>query len=262
MSAGSPPNFPSGPPPGSGALNPYAPPVAAIDAAGFQAGSDGFKSANPLANAIAVVMALNVVVEVLGAVNAFVTIGVMRRVVAGEAVDKADLTAIDARAGAIVVLGLLLLVTAGVLFCLFMPRANRNARAFGSPMSMTPRWAAGSFFVPFANLWKPYQAMKEIWQGSDPDPNQHALLVPVPSLLKWWWGIYLAHNIGGQIVFQAGKGASQAPELIVGAQAEIFTSAISIAAALLAAATVRAVARRQDERQRRHPAGSPSSSPG
>jgi len=243
-------------------MNPYAPPVASIDAAGVPAGERGFKSAQGLAKAIVVLMGLNVVAELAGDANAFVTIGVMKRVIAEEVVDKAELTAIDARTGALAMLGLVLLVVAAVLFCLFMPRANRNARAFGSPMSITPGWAAGWFFVPFANLWKPYQAMKEIWQGSDPDPTVHPVLVPAPQLLRTWWGFYLLHNIGGQIVFQVSKGANQASELITTAQVEIFTSMISIVAAVLAAMVVRAVARRQDERQRRYPAGSPHPAPG
>ena len=86
--------------------------------------------------------------------NAFVTIGVMRRVIAGEDVAQAELDR-DRRcaAGAIGRAGPVApLVLAVVLFCLFMPRANRNARAFGSLMTTSPGWAAGWFFVPIAEL--------------------------------------------------------------------------------------------------------------
>ena len=243
MSAGG-PNVPAGP----GAINPYSPPAASIEPAGVQAAA-GYKSASPLAKAILVIMGLDVVVELCNDLNSFVTIGVMKRVIAGEVVEQAELSAIDLRAGAIGVLVLVLLLVAGVLFCLFMPRANRTARAFGSMMSMSPRWAAGCFFVPIANMWLPYQAMKEIWQGSDPDPNERPPLVPVPGLIKWWWGMYLLHGIGGWTVYIASKDAKQAQDLINSSTVDIATSALSIIAALLAAATVRAVARRQDERQ-------------
>jgi hypothetical protein len=251
MSAGG-PNVPVG----AGAINPYSPPAASIETAGAPA-AIGYKSASPLAKAITVVMGLDVVVELCNDVNSFVTIGVMKRVVAGEVVDSAELTAIDLRTGAIGVLVLLILLAGGALFCLFMPRANRNASRFGSLMSISPRWAAGWFFIPFANLWMPYQAMKEIWQGSDPDPNERPALVQVPGLLKWWWAMYLAHNVGGWVVYIASKDAKQAQDLINSSTIDIGSSALSIVAALLAAATVRAVARRQDERQKRHPAGTP-----
>jgi hypothetical protein len=104
---------------------------------------------------------------------------------------------------------LILLLAAGVLFCFFMPRANRNASSFGSFMNISPGWAAGWFFIPFANLWMPYQAMREIWQGSDPDRAFPRRPRPVSGLIKWWWGMYLAHNIGGWMVALASKGASR-----------------------------------------------------
>ena len=73
--------------------------------------------------------------------------------------------------------------------------------------------------------------------------------------MKWWWGMYLIHSLGGWLVYIAAKDAKQAQDLVASSWVTIVTSALSIIAALLAAATVRAVARRQDERQKRHPAG-------
>ncbi|HXU01177.1 MAG TPA: DUF4328 domain-containing protein [Polyangia bacterium] len=246
MNASGPPNFPVPP----GAVNPYSPPAAAIDTTNFETGIRNFRSALPLAKAITIVMGLDVLIELIGDINSFLTVGVMERVIRGEEVDQATLSAIDVRTGGLALLGLALLLVAAVLFCLFMPRANRNARSFGAPMSITPGWAAGYFFVPIANLWKPFQAMKEIWQGSDPDPNVHAFNVPLPALFKWWWGMYLLHNIGGQIVWRTSKTSPTPSDLITSCWVEIVTSTFSIVAALLAAAVVRAVARRQEERQR------------
>lgn len=248
MSAGG-PNVPVGP----GAINPYSPPATPLGGAGAEV-SAGYKSAMPLAKAITVVLAFDVVVELCNDINSFVTIGVMKRVIAGEVVDQAELAAIDVRTGAIGLLLIVTLLVAAVFFCLFMPRANRNASGFGSLMGISPGWAAGWFFIPFANLWMPYQAMREIWQGSDPDPNARPALVQVPGLLKWWWGMYLLHNIGGWMVYAASKDVKEAEELIRSSAIDIGTSLLSIIAALLAIATVRAVARRQDERSKRQPA--------
>ena len=118
---------------------------------------------------------LDALLELGDGASALVTIGVMRRVAAGEAVDSACSPRSTSAAEAARPCSGLLVLAAIVLFCLFMPRANRNARAFGAPMSNSPGWAAGWFFVPVAFWWKPYYAMKEIWQGSDPDPTVHAL---------------------------------------------------------------------------------------
>jgi hypothetical protein len=257
MSSGGPPDAPNRPAPG--AANPYAPPAAAIDVAAIPAqAAGGFKSATPLANAIMIIMAVEVLGQLADMGNALLTISVMHRVVGGEEVARDTLVAIDNRAQALSVLELLTLVAAAVAYCLFMPRANRNASSFGALLKNTPGWAAGWFFVPFASLWKPYEAMKEIWQASDPDPAKPAAFAAVPSLLPWWWGMFLVHNIGGWIFAQLSKGSPGPGGLITLSWAQVVTGALTICAALLAVAVVRQLARRQDERQRRQLAGPPA----
>jgi len=70
----------SGVPP-TGAVNPYSPPTSSIEGAGFPPVEvAGFKSALPLANAIAVVMGVVAIGKALVAVNAYLAIGVIERI--------------------------------------------------------------------------------------------------------------------------------------------------------------------------------------
>jgi hypothetical protein len=96
----------------------------------------------------------------------------------------------------------LALVACVVLFCVWIRRANQNASALGARgMEFTPGWAAGWFFVPIANLFKPYQAMREIYQASDPDRDDesdeaalhslHWSNEPAPTQMKLWWGTWI-----------------------------------------------------------------------
>lgn len=98
------------------------------------------------------------------------------------------------------------LVFAAVCVGRWIHRASANAHAVSDTMSISLGWSVGWYFVPFANLVKPFQAMREIWQVSiaPGDPAS----VPVPSLLRWWWGLWLLSNILGNISFRlAGTGA-------------------------------------------------------
>jgi hypothetical protein len=240
------------------ASNPYAPPVAPIDVGAPGVTAGGFKSALPLANAVVFVMALYVLVEVMVSIDAFVAIGVMKGLLNGEPFDQAQWAAIDRRSS---MLGVLLEVVwlAGIVsFCFFMPRANKNARAFMAPLSNSPGWAAGWFFVPIVYLWKPYYAMKEIWQGSDPDPAVDAYNAPVSPLLPLWWWMYLLFFASRGFFGAASTDTPGRENFIAREKVRIVISVITIVAALLAAAVVRRLALRQEERQRRHPAGSPS----
>src|SRR5947207_9229050 len=153
MSTGGPPGVPP-----TGARNPYSPPAAAIDTAGVGVAiaAGGYKSAAGLAKAIAVLMVIDVLIEVAIGANSYLTIGVIHKIEAGEVTASEGLQHTIVRFTGLGGLGFLVLVPIIVLFCVFMARANRNARAFGSPMSNTPGWSAGWFFIPFANWWKPY----------------------------------------------------------------------------------------------------------
>ncbi len=64
--------------------------------------------------------------------------------------------------------------------------ANANVRIMGATgLRFTPRGAILWYFIPLANLWKPYQAIKEIWRASM-DPGNWKQ-VKVPGLLPLWW---------------------------------------------------------------------------
>jgi hypothetical protein len=67
-------------------------------------------------------------------------------------------------------------------------------------MSISPGWAVGWYFVPFANLVKPFHAMKEIWFASHPSEGGYE--EKAPMILGWWWGLWIINNILGNIAFR------------------------------------------------------------
>ncbi|MCA9640194.1 MAG: DUF4328 domain-containing protein [Myxococcales bacterium] len=75
-------------------------------------------------------------------------------------------------------------------FVIFAYRASRNARALGIEL----RHSAGAtifwFLVPLANLFMPYQVMKELWSASS---KQHSS----GNYLPRWWLTYLVYRVAG-----------------------------------------------------------------
>jgi len=58
----------------------------------------------------------------------------------------------------------LLAIFLGVIFLRWIYRTNKNLHVLSSEhMTFSPGWSLGWYFIPVANLFKPYQAMKEIW---------------------------------------------------------------------------------------------------
>lgn len=110
-------------------------------------------------------------------------------------------------------------------------RASVNAHALSDAMWISPGWSIGWYFVPIANLFKPFQAMREIWQVSlvPRDP----LSVPVPGLLRVWWGLWLLTNLLGRVSFQLGRNAHTISDLVMEGCIEVVTFAVDAALAIV-----------------------------
>ena len=75
-------------------------------------------------------------------------------------------------------------------------RVAANAWSFGGNwMTTSPGWAVGWYFIPIALLWKPYGALKGVWQTS----HQTAEVSPAMPL---WWTFWIITNFLGQISFR------------------------------------------------------------
>lgn len=119
----------------------------------------------------------------------------------------------DARQGLIGIVQLLLLLASAILVLTWFHRANHNARQLGAQgMVYTPGWAVGWFFVPFANFWKPYQVMKEIWQVSAAPGDWTAQAVP--WVLPVWWISWIASSLIGNAAFRLSLRAEELDQLM------------------------------------------------
>lgn len=116
----------------------------------------------------------------------------------------------DQRQALLGVVQVVLYLITAILFLRWIYRANMNCRALGAPMAITPGWSVGYFFIPFLNLFRPYQAMKEIWVGShDPSGRTHVL----SGLVGLWWALWLLNGVVWQIVMRLGWGAETVADL-------------------------------------------------
>ncbi len=106
-------------------------------------------------------------------------------------------------------------IVTAVNFLRWVHRAHVNARGLGATnLTITPGWAVGWFFVPIMNLWKPFNAMKELWQASQ---NPDAWESETPSnLLTAWWTMWLLSNVLAQTSLRlslSGDQSSMMPEV-------------------------------------------------
>ena len=68
-------------------------------------------------------------------------------------------------------------------------QSTRNLHAMRVKVGYSPLWAMLWFLIPIASLWKPYGVTAELWTASsNPDEWRKSR---EPSLLRWWWGLFL-----------------------------------------------------------------------
>jgi hypothetical protein len=88
-------------------------------------------------------------------------------------------------------------VSAWVFFFVWIYRAAANLPGLGRyGMTFSPGGCIGWYFVPFANLWKPPQAMSEIWRASDPAADQGSWISSAGTpLIAAWWASWLISGV-------------------------------------------------------------------
>lgn len=90
---------------------------------------------------------------------------------------------------------IVLFICSTIAVSIWIYRANANALALGLGIKKTPGWAIGSFFIPLADMFAPYQAMKKMACNS-----LNAVQKTLPALLlPFWWGTWLLYRIIGGI---------------------------------------------------------------
>ena len=91
-----------------------------------------------------------------------------------------------------------------VFFLIWEYRAFSNLSALKAQnLEFSPGWAVGWWFVPFANLVKPFQAMRELWNESDPEYDADLGFlsgsVGAPTIMGFWWAFWLLSNFADNI---------------------------------------------------------------
>lgn len=121
------------------------------------------------------------------------------------------------------------LVTSAALLLTWMYRSFKNASALDIVTSFSPGYAVGVWFIPFANLWLPLQAMRSLDAASVADDDETGWSgVAARSDTTVWWVLWIVHNVLSNITFRIDGGG--VASVILGT---LSTLALAVAAMLL-----------------------------
>jgi hypothetical protein len=207
--------------------NPYAPPRAPLD---DRETARGIPSLDPsgLTKWLRVGLAVMALLALARVVSHWQQIQLLEQIQSGVRITHDAAAASDLRVRVLAIGDVLAYAVTAILFLRWTYVAKTNALALGTPsFEFSPGWSVGYYFVPFMNLWRPYQALRETFQASHPEFQHNLDWIEPPKLLPVWWTLWLLNNFIGQWLFRM-PSAKSLPQLLNASWAHLLSAAITI----------------------------------
>ena len=145
-------------------------------------------------------------------------------------------TSNDNREQAIGIIQIIVLVVSAITFIQWFRRAYFNLHLRVNHLSHSEGLAAGCWFVPIVNFFRPYQIMKELFQAThlflkrnEVHTREHFSI----TTLSLWWTFWIIDRLFGQFVFKYSMKAETLEELTTSTIAQIVGNGIGIVLAIV-----------------------------
>lgn len=207
----------------------------------------GFRDPTVLTRWLRILLYSGIALGVLSIVSGLFELKLLSEIRAGTELAPGEADSNDLRQQIVSAVRFVTYVATVVVFAIWIYRTNHNARQLGAAgMRFSPGWAVGWYFIPIANLWKPYQAMKEIWQASAAPAQWQEQ--PRGEVLPWWWTFFLLSRFLGNAAFRMSLSAETTSELITAGTVALVADAVDVVLTAIALALVTQIFRMQIER--------------
>jgi len=154
----------------------------------------------------------------------------------GGEISAEAVTSNDNREQAIGIIQIIVFVVSAITFIQWFRRAYFNLHLRVNHLSHSEGWAAGCWFMPIVNLFRPYQIMKELFQAThfflkrnEVHTREH---FSMPSL-SLWWTFWIIDRFFGQFVLKYSLKADTIEELTTSTIAQLISNGIGILLAII-----------------------------
>lgn len=164
--------------------------------------------------------------------------------VSDETIDNNDL-----REEIINVFIILAYIASSITFILWFRRAYYNLHQRVKTLRFGEGWAAGSWFVPFINLYRPYQIMKELYEETKIylERNNPTMKIKTTTLfVGWWWALYLLSGFVNRIDYNISNKASSISDFFQATTFNIIGSTFSVILCLITIKVIRDYSKVED----------------
>ena len=176
------------------------------------------------------------IIEVLSLISSGMQYDLLQTISRGGEITDEVATANDLREQLIAIIYLIAYIISGIVFIMWFRRAYFNLHQKVNTLSYSESWAAGSWFVPFVNLYRPFQIMKELYDETKKyitgrDGNTEIDLTT--KFLGFWWALWIISGIFGQINWRLFRNAETLSDFIASTTFDIAGGLLGIGLALV-----------------------------
>ncbi len=210
---------------------------------------EGVAAERTRAKCVTILLVIGIMIDAVAIVSGLAQQELLSRAASSVGITDAEAAANDARHGMIGTFQIFVFLATAVCWLIWLHRAYGNLKLMGTCKSdYTPGWAVGYWFIPIANLVRPYQITKELWlRSARRNAVESIKEFPPAVVLTCWWGVYLISGFLGQLLMRLSSRATAIDELQSVTMMGIALDAVGILSAGLALAVVHTIDTLQQE---------------
>lgn len=191
--------------------------------------------------------------EVLTLLSSYLQIGLLQQVMDGEFVSDQRINSNDLREGVIGVLYTLAFIVSTVTFIRWFRRAYYNLHLQVGGLESEENMAAIGWFIPFVNLFRPYQIMRELYRETARWLSARQLgqtTSPNLTLIGIWWFLWVLNNFIANLLFRTTMNITTAEDLLYASQVSMGTAVLGIILCLVTVQVIQQYAAMEQEMYR------------
>jgi len=176
------------------------------------------------------------ILEFAALISGYFQYDLLQTVAEGGEISTEKANANDTREQVIAFAYLFIYLISAVTFIKWFRRAYFNLHLRVDNLSFNEGWAAGSWFFPIVNLYRPYQIMKELYRETKKFLRTKGLYKETSldsGFLGWWWFLWITNGIAGQIIFRLSLRAESIDELTTVTVLSMIGSVLGLPLALI-----------------------------
>lgn len=168
----------------------------------------------------------------VSAISSFLQYQLLSVVRSGGFISETQAADNDLRETIIAFTYLIMVIVSAVFFIRWFRRAYFNLHLRSTNLRFSEGWAAGSWFVPFMNLYAPFQIMSDLFNESFKVLKKVGKIVPVQHptyFIVAWWVFWLLHSLINTGATRLAMNQSGIEQLILSTNLSLVANLLNIA---------------------------------